>query len=74
MFSVTAEGLSTEDNIQVSYKDEDPRIRESFIEELARHGAKIRMPPREELLRLEEEAGGKFILLPLDEYGPTDNN
>lgn len=66
-FPVTAEGLTTGDNTQIQFKDEAPEVREMFQVELTRTGAKMAMPPREELEQMEEEAGGKFIVLSAEE-------
>jgi quercetin dioxygenase-like cupin family protein len=66
-FPVTAEGLTTGSNTQIQFKDESPMVRQIFEEQLALTGAKIAMPPREELIRLEKEAGGKFIVLSAEE-------
>jgi mannose-6-phosphate isomerase-like protein (cupin superfamily) len=63
---IGAEGLKS-GNIQLSFKEEDPYVRELLEQEMAAQGGKIAMPPREELIRLEEEAGGKFIVLSAEE-------
>lgn len=63
---IGAEGLKS-GNTQLSFKDEDPYVRELLAQEMAAQGGKIAMPPREVLIRLEEEAGGKFIVLSAEE-------
>ena len=55
------------DPTQIMFKDESPMVRQIFEKELADTGAKMAMPPREELIRLEKEAGGKFIVLSAEE-------
>ena len=63
MFPVKAEGLHNEQaRVQIMYANEDPYVRKMFEKELAKHGAKIEMPPHEELVRLEEESGGEYIM------------
>ena len=42
-------------------------MRELLEQEMIARGGEIAMPPREELIRLEEEAGGKFIVLSAEE-------
>ncbi len=59
-FPVTAEGLTTGSNTQIQFKDESPMVRQIFEEQLALTGAKIAMPPREELIRLEEDLVGSL--------------
>ncbi|MBI4483899.1 MAG: cupin domain-containing protein [Acidobacteria bacterium] len=44
------------DTVLLKFADEDPQIRKQFEEELAKHGAKMQMPPRDELIRLEKES------------------
>ena len=63
---IGAEGLKS-GNTQLSFKDEDPYVRELLAQEMAKRGGKVMMPPREELIRLEAEAGGKFIVLSSEE-------
>jgi len=63
---IGAEGLKS-GNTQLSFKDEDPYVRDLLAQEMIDNGGKIAMPPREELIRLEEEAGGKFIVLSAEE-------
>ena len=63
---IGAEGLKS-GNTQLSFKDEDPYVRELLEKEMTDRGGEIAMPPREELIRLEEEAGGKFIVLSAEE-------
>ena len=63
---IGAEGLKS-GNTQLSFKDEDPYVRELLAQEMAAQGGEIAMPPREVLIRLEEEAGGKFIVLSAEE-------
>ena len=41
---------------------EDSYVRNLFEEELAKQGATIQMPSHEELIRLEEETGGGFLM------------
>jgi quercetin dioxygenase-like cupin family protein len=65
LFPIGAKALKS-GNTQLSFKNEDPYVRELLENEMAKNGAEIQMPPREELIRLEEEAGGKFIVLPPD--------
>jgi len=64
-YGVTAEGLTTGRNTMVLFKDEDPYVRELFAKELAKKGAKIEMPSREELSKMEE--GGRFLMVPQDQ-------
>ncbi len=40
----------------IRYSEEDPEIRKMFEADLKRHGAPLRMPPLEELVKLEKEA------------------
>ena len=63
---IGAEGLKS-GNTQLSFKDEDPYVRDLLAQEMIDNGGEIAMPPREELIRLEEEAGGKFIVLSAEE-------
>ena len=49
----------------ILFKDEDPYVRDLFEKELAAKGAKIAMPSREELSKLEE--GGRFLMVPQDQ-------
>ncbi len=63
---IGAEGLKS-GNTQLSFKDEDPYVRELLEKEMTDRGGEIAMPPRAELIRLEEEAGGKFIVLSAEE-------
>lgn len=57
--------LSTGKNTMIRFREEDPYIRQHFEEELAQHGAKIRMPPMETLIRLERESGGEMLGAPV---------
>jgi mannose-6-phosphate isomerase-like protein (cupin superfamily) len=63
---IGAEGLKS-GNTQLSFKEEDPYVRDLLEQEMIARGGEIAMPPREELIRLEEEAGGKFIVLSAEE-------
>ncbi len=71
-YPIGAEGLKSRTNSQLSFKDEDPYVRELLAQEMTANGAAIQMPPREELIRLEEEAGGKFIVLSAEELSGSN--
>jgi quercetin dioxygenase-like cupin family protein len=71
-FPVGAEGLTTGSNTQIPFAEEDHYVRELFEKELAANGAKINMPSREELIKLEKDAGGKFIVLSPEELSSND--
>ena len=64
-YPVTAEGLTTGTNTMILFRDEDPYVRDLFEKELAAKGAKIAMPSREELSKLEQ--GGRFLMVPQDQ-------
>jgi len=64
-YPVTAEGLTTGTNTMILFKDEDPYVRDLFEKELAAKGAKIAMPSREELSKMEQ--GGRFLMVPQDQ-------
>ena len=59
-YKVIAEGLTTGNNTLILYSKEDLYVRKQFKEELAKHGATIKMPSRAELTRLESK-GGRFL-------------
>lgn len=61
VYKVGAVGLSLGTNTRIQFRDEDPYMRDQFEKELAKSGATIGMPSREELIRLEDEAGGGFL-------------
>ncbi|MBI4483106.1 MAG: cupin domain-containing protein [Acidobacteria bacterium] len=56
LYPVAGGQLSESDRDTVNYREEDPKIREIFEEEVRKNGATLRMPPREELLEMEREA------------------
>jgi quercetin dioxygenase-like cupin family protein len=63
VYKVGAVGLALGANTRIQFREEDPYVRNLFEKELAKKGATIQMPSQEELIRLEEEAGGGFLMV-----------
>ena len=62
VYKIGAVGLAMAANTRIQFRAEDSYVRNLFEEELAKQGATIQMPSHEELIRLEEEAGGGFLM------------
>ena len=62
VYKVGAVGLTVGGSTRIQFREEDPYLRNLFEKELAKQGATIQMPSHEELVRLEEEAGGGFLM------------
>ncbi len=62
VYKVGAIGLALGASTRIQFREEDPYVRNLFEKELAKQGATIQMPSQEELIRLEEEAGGGFLM------------
>ena len=64
-FPVAGGELSQSETYMVQYREEDPKILQIFEAELKKNAADLRMPPRAELIKMEEESarvfGGSWI-------------
>ncbi len=52
---ITTRILEGGDRHMILWREEEPQVRKQFEKELSEHGARIQMPPHDQLIKMEEE-------------------
>ena len=64
IYRLSTRQLSGGDNYMILFREEDSYVRSQFETQLARHGARIEMPPMRELIEYERNGGEKVLEIP----------